>query len=765
MAAGLVGCSVFFIRPKHNAMNRKLYAPSLMMLCTLLFLPPAGMAQDSTLFFVETFDAVTAPTLPGGWSDATLAWETSSSVASTGSGGNNVRISGTTAGTLLSPTVDLSGMTAGSLQYLARRTSSYAQEAMRVLATLDGGQSFITVLDDGSALPFDDGSYASVDITLPATVLGQSSVQFAFEALGGITSGANIRLDDVTVFGSGTPQLLQSVVGFAEATSTADGAGQFEVPIFIDFNNTTPLQGLQLDLSWMTGAFTLTDILRGNAVSDTTQWSINAASREGEMKAVLLGSAGASLSVGTYDPLLTLVFMAEAGNTVDEATLTLERVLGALSLRTGDDAGLIPGLATHTVTFTSGNPEFTPDATTRDLGLVAVDSTAAATLLVTNTGTAPLVIDSVEVDNARYTIDMGALTIEAGESRTFTLSFTPTFLSFGSQTGRFTFYHNAAGGSDTIDVSGVGTGGRGDVSNDGAVDASDLVAGVDAVLERLVLPANEVSRIDVYPFEMPDGALDIRDLTVLSQAILLGAWPDEIPLPVAPAPEQTIAKEGTDVTILLETRQGAPTLYLQTATPLRAFQMAVKGDWSDAPTAAYAAMQEAGAQLQVMERTDDINVLGVRYDGGTIAPGKYPLLTYASNAAVDLDQPGYALAVAADGERLPVVLAVAGVDVEDTPVLPDGVTLAQPYPNPFNRVQHAALDIPFMLSHPQRVEIAVYDLLGRSVIKLLDGQLAAGTHHVKWNGKDANAEKPAAGMYLLKLKTDQAYVTRMIVMY
>lgn len=736
-----------------------------MMLCTLLFLPPASMAQDSTLFFVETFDAVTAPALPAGWSDVVAAWETSSSVTSTGSGGNNVRISGTASGTLLSPAIDLSEMTAGNLQYLARRTSSYAQEAMRVLATLDGGQSFITVLDDGSALPLDDGSYALVDIALPATVLGQSSVQFAFEALGGITSGANIRLDDVTVLGAGTPQLLESVVGFAAATSTANSAGQFEVPVFLDFNNTTPLQGLQLDLSWMSGAFSLTDIIRSNAVADTTQWSINAESREGELRAVLLGSAGAVLSVGAYDPLFTLVFTVDAGNTATEATLTLDRVLGALSLRTGDDAGLITGLASHTIAFTSGTPEFTPEATTRDLGMISADSMADAALLVTNTGTAPLVIDSVEVDNALYTIDTAAVTIAAGASRTFTLSFAPTFLSFGSQSGQFTFYHNASGGSDTIDVIGVGTGGLGDVSNDGAVDASDLIAGVDVVLERLVLPMGEVPRIDVYPFDMPDGALDVRDLTVLSQAILLGEWPDEVPLPVAPAPGEVIAKQGAVVSVLLETSRGVSTLYLQTETPLRAFQVAVNGDWSNAPVAGYAAIQEVGGQLLVKERANDINVLGVRYDGGTISPGKYPVLTYAPNAVVTIEKLGYALAVGANGERLPVAMSAAGVDVDDTPALPDEVTLAQPYPNPFHRVQHRALDIPFALSHPQRVEIEVYDLLGRPVIKLLDEQLAAGTHRVKWDGTDAHAEAPAAGMYLLKLKTDQTHATRMIVMY
>ncbi|MEM8485817.1 MAG: T9SS type A sorting domain-containing protein [Bacteroidota bacterium] len=746
-------------------MNRRLFTPFFMMLCSLLFLPQAGMAQDSTLFFVETFDAVTPPALPAGWSDTTLAWETSSSVASTGSGGNNAKITGTAAGTLISAPADLSGMTAGSLLYLARRTSSYAQEAMRVLATLDGGQSFITVLDDGAALPLDDGSYAEVEVELPAAVLGQSGVQFAFEAIGGTTSGANVRIDDVTVMGSGMPQDEESLVGFAAEASTANSMGVFEVPVFLDFENVTALQGLQFDISWATGAFTLTNILRGTAIADTSQWSINAASRDGEMRAVLLGNSSGGLSSGLYDPLFTLVFAVDAGNTTDTATLLLERVLGALSVQTGEDAGLVTGLATHTVTLTTGSPTFTPDASILDVGTVTVDSSASVALLVTNTGTAPLVIDSVAVDNPLYGVDVPAATIEVGASRSFNLSFFPTALAFGLQAGQFTFYHNAGSGSDVIEVTGIGTGGRGDASNDGVVDASDLILGIDAVLERVVLATSEQTSIDLYPFGSPDGLLDVRDLTVVSQAILLGTWPDAVPLPAAKAIDGTHSKDGASVQVALQTVQGITTLYLQSAVPLRAFQLAVGGAWNTMPATNSYALENAGASLQVVERAADINVLGVRYDGGTIAPGKYALLTYPAGQDVELDKLGYAVAVAAEGERLPVKMEVEGVDTEAAPELPAEVTLAQPYPNPFHRAQHAGLSIPFTLASPQQVLVQVYDLLGRPVITLVDEFLAAGVHNVAWNGKVGYAEVPAAGIYVLKIQAGQKQVSRTIVMY
>ncbi|CAN0586478.1 unnamed protein product, partial [Laminaria digitata] len=87
---------------------------------------------EVSIFFLETFDGVTPPDLPAGWSDAEMRWESSSSVSSTGSGINNIRISGTTGGAVQTGAIDLSGMTSGTLQYLVRRTSSYAQDSMVV---------------------------------------------------------------------------------------------------------------------------------------------------------------------------------------------------------------------------------------------------------------------------------------------------------------------------------------------------------------------------------------------------------------------------------------------------------------------------------------------------------------------------------------------------------------------------------------------------------------------------------------------------------
>ena len=86
-------------------MKRRLYDGSFagkvmgLMVGVCLYASPL-LAQTPTPFFSEGFDAVSIPVLPGGWQDAAGIWQTDDGVASPGSGGNNLRIRGSVAGTV-----------------------------------------------------------------------------------------------------------------------------------------------------------------------------------------------------------------------------------------------------------------------------------------------------------------------------------------------------------------------------------------------------------------------------------------------------------------------------------------------------------------------------------------------------------------------------------------------------------------------------------------------------------------------------------------
>lgn len=90
--------------------------------------------------------------------------------------------------------------------------------------------------------------------------------------------------------------------------------------------------------------------------------------------------------------------------------------------------------------------------------------------------------------------------------------------------------------------------------------------------------------------------------------------------------------------------------------------------------------------------------------------------------------------------------------VEDKPVtLAYSFELHQNFPNPFN----PETTIHFALPQPAEVTLRVFNLLGEEVITLARGKMAAGTHTLAWNGRNAAGELMGSGIYLLRLEAGQ----------
>ena len=87
-------------------------------------------------------------------------------------------------------------------------------------------------------------------------------------------------------------------------------------------------------------------------------------------------------------------------------------------------------------------------------------------------------------------------------------------------------------------------------------------------------------------------------------------------------------------------------------------------------------------------------------------------------------------------------------------------SLSQNYPNPFSN----ETTIDFSIGQTSHVEIVVYDILGREVVRLKDGLLTEGTYLVKWDGRDKSGHRLSSGSYLYTFRTaDGATTTRMAV--
>ncbi len=91
------------------------------------------------------------------------------------------------------------------------------------------------------------------------------------------------------------------------------------------------------------------------------------------------------------------------------------------------------------------------------------------------------------------------------------------------------------------------------------------------------------------------------------------------------------------------------------------------------------------------------------------------------------------------------------------PGLPTGISdgtplltaprLLQNHPNPFN----PRTTIRFELPAVGHVRLAIYDVAGRLVRVLVEGEIAAGSHEAAWDGRDAAGRAVPSGSYLARL--------------
>jgi hypothetical protein len=87
--------------------------------------------------------------------------------------------------------------------------------------------------------------------------------------------------------------------------------------------------------------------------------------------------------------------------------------------------------------------------------------------------------------------------------------------------------------------------------------------------------------------------------------------------------------------------------------------------------------------------------------------------------------------------------------------VPDQYLLHQNYPNPFNPVTSITYELP-LKSH---VQLAIYDLTGKEVIKLVNEFKDSGKHGVKWNGS-----RISSGIYFYVLDTPSNKLVKKLVL-
>lgn len=93
--------------------------------------------------------------------------------------------------------------------------------------------------------------------------------------------------------------------------------------------------------------------------------------------------------------------------------------------------------------------------------------------------------------------------------------------------------------------------------------------------------------------------------------------------------------------------------------------------------------------------------------------------------------------------------------------LPEEFALHTNYPNPFNPTTTIRFDLP----EASDVRLEVYDMMGRRVATLINGQMSAGRYEATWNALSDSGSHVASGVYLYSMQAGSFKATyRMVLM-
>ena len=101
-------------------------------------------------------------------------------------------------------------------------------------------------------------------------------------------------------------------------------------------------------------------------------------------------------------------------------------------------------------------------------------------------------------------------------------------------------------------------------------------------------------------------------------------------------------------------------------------------------------------------------------------------------------------------------MASGTMAVDGSQITPSKFELAQNFPNPFN----PTTDITFSIDRAADVDLSIYNMLGQKVRTLTSGSKVAGTHVLRWDGRDEAGSNVSTGIYLYTLTDGNSSITK-----
>ncbi len=182
--------------------------------------------------------------------------------------------------------------------------------------------------------------------------------------------------------------------------------------------------------------------------------------------------------------------------------------------------------------------------------------------------------------------------------------------------------------------------------------------------------------------------------------------------------------------------------------------------WNNAPTISGSLLASAGAVS--VGQTVELDVTAAITGNGVYS---FALRNNSSNTVAYRSKQGsnppvLVIQIAAGAAAVAAGTADSEATVEKSSHLllaaenPEHFVLLPSYPNPLRlSAFNAETRLVYQLPERAHVKLALYDILGREVIILVDADREPGTHQVMWNGRDAAGALLPSGIYIYRLVT------------
>jgi hypothetical protein len=274
-------------------------------------------------------------------------------------------------------------------------------------------------------------------------------------------------------------------------------------------------------------------------------------------------------------------------------------------------------------------------------------------------------------------------------------------------------------------------------------------AGFDPIVD--IAPTHDGTR---HGISEPDDVIDFSDLVIFS--LQYGTEPLDppgSPRTTAATPVISLGRSGNDLLVHAKTNGTAlHALALRLPATSGLTVTAASGE------AALPAAHFAGARGDAERSEGGFAILGtdqaptgegllLRLTVSGLPRDEMPAILLDLNSWVAVDAAGESLALELQSQ-LPV------------PARASQLLLTAPMPNPFNPRTQVELVLPA----DGRAEVVVFDLAGRRVRTLMNGDIKAGRHPFVWDGLDQRGNAVASGIYLIRAEARGETATRRAVL-